>query len=287
MSSSASRFRILVLLSVSLLILAILLLSMMVGFWGLTGQENTSETEVAAAVHATLQARQEATVAAQHTPAQSQPTPQRTPAPVEENGELVMNYPQELRIGQGEVVVVEVRQQQQVASLDPVPHIEASNVDIEVSPDDPARLVVYFPVKVYPVVRAELSAASEVISISGEEDGRRYFYDSDSATWTWDILAKATGRQKLTLRLYGEAEYGGEKLEILVKSLTRNVEVVDRPFSARLADWLGKNLVVILGTGGPLALLLAYLTYKSNQNKKELEQRLAALEKRIASKDED
>ena len=44
--------------------------------------------------------------------------------------------------------------------------------------------------------------------------------------------------------------------------------------------------MVILGTGGPLALLLAYLTFRSNQNKKELEQRLAALEKRLAPKDE-
>lgn len=244
------------------------------------------ETQIALEIQATQAAEKAATLAVQHTPAQGQPTPERTPAPSQENGELVMDYPQELRIGQGEVVVVEVRQQQKVASLDPVPPVEVSDVDIEVSPDDPARLVVYFPVRVYPVVRAELSAASEVISISGEEDGRRYFYDSSSATWSWDILARQPGRQKLTLRLYGEAEYGGEKLEILVKSLTRNVEVVDRPLFARLGEWLGKNLVVILGTGGPLALLLAYLTYKSNQNKKELEQRLAALEKRLAPKDE-
>lgn len=183
-------------------------------------------------------------------------------------GELAMEYPGELVVGAGDVVVLEIRAERLVASVGAPPALEGQVVDIELTQGDAPRLAVEASIRLYPVMSAELSAAGEVIQISEEEYNRRYLYERDTAAWTWDIVALEPGRHKVTLRVYGEAEMSGEATPVLVKSITRNIQVRDRPLGERLLDWMGDNILVILGAGGPIALLLMYLSIRASRDRR-------------------
>ena len=61
-------------------------------------------------------------------------------------------------------------------------------------------------------------------------------------------------------------------------SKSRNINVVEKPLSKRILDIPSENLIAIVGTSGPIGLLIMYLTFREN---KKLEERIESLENKF------
>jgi len=124
---------------------------------------------------------------------------------------------------------------------------------------------------------AELVAANFDI-IQGDADARRAITTTYCAAWTWSVAARKPGIQKITINIFGEATIDGEKRTVLEMSKSRNINVVEKPLSKRILDIPSENLIAIVGTSGPIGLLIMYLTFREN---KKLEERIESLENKF------
>lgn len=199
-------------------------------------------------------------------------------------GDLLMNYPIELTVDRGDVVSVVVKPKAETASIEPIPVFGIAAVSIENSKDFGEREVMEVPIRLYPIMSAELSSAKDIVDITGAKDNVRYLALDNIATWTWDIVAHKAGHQMITLRIFGEVLVEEEKITILEKSISRTIDVSNKPLIERVVDVLIDNLIVILGTSGPLGVIIAYLTLKYSHEKKSIETRVDYLEQELGIK---
>ncbi|MBK8899720.1 MAG: hypothetical protein IPM53_00930 [Anaerolineaceae bacterium] len=131
--------------------------------------------------------------------------------------------------------------------------------------------------ELFPLMSAELNAPAFEVFPSGGNNVRlpRVISTTLPAVWTWDIIATTPGEaQVLTLNLYKEpeTELG---LPILTQSISRNIQVLPKSRWNQLVDGLADNVLLLLGTGGPLGLLLAYLTYRTTRENERLKKEVA------------
>jgi len=135
-------------------------------------------------------------------------------------------------------------------------------------------------IQVYPVMSAELIAAS--FDISPENGPRRHAVTTEhSAVWLWQITAKKPGTQRVTINIYGETVRDSGTETVVVRMPRFDITVSDKPLPSKIMDAVLDNLVAIVSTGGPLGLILAYITYRANQGSKDLKERIQVLEETI------
>ncbi len=143
---------------------------------------------------------------------------------------------------------------------------------------DEHRARVESKIEYYPIMTAELIAPT-FDTIPGDRDNRRAFTATQVASWTWTIVAKKPGKQNpITINIFTIVE---DQPPVLIKSTSRNVVVLDKPLPTRMLNSLDDNWPTILGTAGPLGLLIAYLTLRANRASKELKEKVDSLEKKI------
>jgi hypothetical protein len=211
----------------------------------------------------------------------SQPTP--TLEPTEEptpisTGRLEITHPLEMIVEEDDVVTVEIMADPRFAEIGVHPAHATGVISIETSG---GRARIEDRIRLYPVMSAELIAGNFDV-IQGDADPRRGITTTYHAVWTWSITARRPGRQqKITINIFGEATIDGEKRSVLEMSKSRNINVVEKPWPKRILDGLANNLVTILGTGGPLALLIAYLKYRADRANRQLEDKIASLENKL------
>ena len=159
------------------------------------------------------------------------------------------------------------------------PHITGV-ISIEVTSQD--RLRVEDRIRVYPIMWAELIAESFDVN-SGDADPRRVITATLPAAWTWNIVARESGVQRITVNIFGEEAVGNkEKRTVLEKSISQNITVLEKPLGERIQDSLIDDLPTIVnaivGSAGLSGLIIAYLTLRAN---KKLKERVESLENKL------
>ena len=67
---------------------------------------------------------------------------------------------------------------------------------------------------------------------------------------------------------------------VLTQSVSRNIQVVAKSRWSQIVDGLADNVLVLIGTGGPLGLLLAFLTYRATRENERLKREVATRKRR-------
>jgi len=202
-----------------------------------------------------------------------------TPAPTS-IGRIEITYPLEMVVDEDDIVTVEIRVNPEIAGLGIIPGFGTGIISIETNSQDPERAQLEDQIRLYPVMLAELIAPNFDIS-AGNNSNRRTVSMDHSAAWTWNMVARKAGTQKITINIFGETTFDGEKITILEMSKSRNVSVIEKPMLTRIFNGLANNWVAIVGTSGPIGLLLAYFTYRASQENKALKSQMADMEKKL------
>ena len=62
---------------------------------------------------------------------------------------------------------------------------------------------------------------------------------------------------------------------VLARSRTQEITVVDKPLYERVGAAFIGSLPLIIGTGGPLGVIILFLTYRANRRNQELEKKVS------------
>ncbi|MGB8648891.1 MAG: hypothetical protein WCF84_26880 [Anaerolineae bacterium] len=179
-----------------------------------------------------------------------------------------MTYPLHMKLGEPGKVTLQIAFDPSVASTVP----GRNGVPIIINAERPSNgtppAIVEDTLLVSPVMAAELVAPNfteaKSIDVLNPPRAERNFSVRKFAVWTWDIIPTMPGNQNITINIYAQTTQDGKQSLDLIKSIQRNVEVEDRPWTERLQNWVGSNIGLI-GTTGPLGLVLAYLAFRASQ----------------------
>ena len=216
------------------------------------------------------------------------PTPTRTPHPIVTPipptpiplGRLELTYPSEMAIEEVEEITLEIILNPEFAEIGVHPRYATGVLVVERGSKDGTIQRTEETIQVYPVMSAELIAAS--FDISPENGPRRHAVTTEhSAVWLWQITAKKPGTQRVTINIYGETVRDSGTESVVARIRRFRITVSDKPLPWKIVDAVLDNLVAIVSTGGPLGLILAYITYRANQESKELKERIQVLEETI------
>lgn len=199
-------------------------------------------------------------------PPSSAPPATRTvelPADVQPaTGELHFNYPLTLLVEQDEIVQLEIVPDRPVALASANALGPSARLLIETSPNDTEHRSVAYSIPLYPVMAAELDTArKDDLTISAGSETKQAIDPFDRNFWTWSLVARRGGEYRITLRLFGYNTLADQDPVRQVVNDTRILQVRDRPLLERLTQGLADNWLVLFGTGGPIALILAALSF--------------------------
>ena len=198
------------------------------------------------------------------------------PESLEPTGRLELTYPLSMIVEESGVITVEVIADPALAEIgEHAPHATGV-IRIDASYDDGERAYYEQTIELFPLMAAELNAPAFDVFPSGGDNVRlpRAISTNFPAVWTWDIVATTPGQaQVITLNLYKEAgsEAGNP---ILTQSISRNISVSAKSRWSQLVDGLADNVLVLLGTGGPLGLLLGYFSYRLSKENAALKRQV-------------
>ncbi len=209
------------------------------------------------------------------------PQPTAAPQPTQATlplGSARYSYPVKLVVDGNDIVTAEILAPPQAVALTGALTGSGRPAVLDVRTQS-ARTIEQVELALYPMMSASLTSAGG-IEVTGPQNTKLPF---DHASWTWNVAAKKRGPQTLTLAITGEmTTQEGQKLDnIPAKTITREIPVEDKPILGQLVSGLANNLLPILGTGGPLGLLLAVLTFRSNQRNSEMKDKIQALEQKL------
>ena len=229
-----------------------------------------------------------------------QPTPTNTPQPdatadsessggtpippddLAPTGRLELTHPLAMVVEESGVITVEIIADPELATIgEHEPHVTGV-VRIDASYDDGERAYYEQTIELFPLMSAELNAPAFDVFPSGGDNVRlpRVISTTLPAVWTWDIIATTPGEaQVITVNLYKESE-AESGLPVLTQSISRDIQVLAKSRWNQIVDGLADNVLVLLGTGGPLGLLLAYLTYRTSKENERLKKEAARLQSR-------
>ncbi|WP_420644531.1 LysM peptidoglycan-binding domain-containing protein [Candidatus Leptofilum sp.] len=203
-----------------------------------------------------------------------------TPTPPEDlvpTGRLEFTHPLSMVVEESGVITVEIIADPELATIgEHEPHITGV-VRIDASYDDGERAFYEQTVELFPLMSAELNAPAFEVFPSGGNNVRlpRVISTTLPAAWTWDVVATTPGEaQVITVNLYKEPDSISE-VPVLTQSISRNIQVVAKSRWSQIVDGLADNVLLLLGTGGPIGLLLAYLTYRSSKENERLKKQVA------------
>lgn len=208
------------------------------------------------------------------------PTP--TEGELAPTGRLEITHPLAMVVEESGVITVEIIADPELAGIgEHQPHVTGV-VRLEASYNDGERAFYEQTVELFPLMSAELNAPAFEVFPSGGDNVRlpRVISTTLPAVWTWDIIATTPGdAQIITINLYKEAE-NETAVPILTQSISRSIPVSAKSRWRQLVDGLADNVLVLLGAGGPLGLLLGYLTYRATRENEQLKREVASLNKR-------
>ena len=202
------------------------------------------------------------------------------PEELEPTGRLELTHPLAMVVEESGVITVEIIADPELATIGEYePHVTGV-VRIDASYDDGERAYYEQTIELFPLMAAELNAPAFEVFPSGGDNVRlpRVISTTLPAVWTWDIIATAPGEaQVITVNLYKEPidEAG---IPTLTQSVSRNIQVLAKSRWRQIVDGLADNVLVLLGTGGPLGLLLGYLTYRASKENERLKKQMANYE---------
>lgn len=198
-----------------------------------------------------------------------------TPTVPAQEGRLEVTYPLKMKVEEADTVTAEIIVDPRLAQIGVYTHHITGIIETSHSE---GRERIEERIRLFPVMSAELISGHFEIT-SGDINPRR-IAGGQSMAWTWTMIAKKPGIQQFTIKIFGEMTYDGDTYSTLERSITKEIEVLNKPLPARAVDYLGENIAII-GTGGPIGLILAFLTYRANQANKELRRRIEELEGRM------
>lgn len=199
------------------------------------------------------------------------------PEDLEPTGRLELTHPLQMVVAESGVITVEIIADPALAEIgEHEPHVTGV-VRIDASYDDGERAFYEQTVALFPLMSAELNAPAFDVFPSGGSNVRlpRVISTTLPAVWSWDIIATTPGQaQVITLNLYKEPDTEAG-IPILTQSISRSIPVSAKSRWSQLVDGLADNVLLLLGTGGPLGLLLAYLTYRATRENERLKKEVA------------
>lgn len=208
------------------------------------------------------------------------PTPTATLTP-SSPGRLEITYPLEMTVEQSGVVAVEIIVDRRWIDVGVHPPHVTGIIYIQTSSQDGEQGRIEDTIGLYPVMSAELIAPNFDI-LHGDTDTRRAITTTFGAAWTWDIVARKPGPQRITINIFGETSIDGEQRVILEKSTSQNISVSEKPLSKRLLDGDFNNLGILVGAAGPLGLIVAILKIRgTDRASRKLKERIEGLEAKL------
>lgn len=197
-----------------------------------------------------------------------------TPALATPQSRLELTYPLEMVVDKDDVITLEIIVDPNFTQLDTHSMFVTGIISVASSSQDGKREAVEDSIRFYPIMMAELITSGFDI-IEGDSDIKRVITPSDrSIVWTWSVIAHEAGMHKFTINIFGENTVNNEKYVVLADSKTLNINVLDRPLGNRVGNILLNNLPTILGTSGLLGIAIAYLNYKSSQDKQKVQKQM-------------
>jgi hypothetical protein len=189
-------------------------------------------------------------------------------------GRLEITYPAVMKIDESDVVSVEIITD---PLLDDIGANATGLIVIEERSSHSIRKVYESKIKLYPVMYAELQAPSFDFKNMNNDAKGQDISPGESVGWVWNLVATKPGEHVISVSIYGAYSSDEEELPNLANSKSLVITVKDKTFFEKTLPGITDNIVAVLGVGGPLGLLLAYLTYRHNKANQELERRNAEL----------
>ncbi len=231
-------------------------------FSGTATAPNVSATQPAAGAARTPTEPIAGAVPSSLPPGTRRPSPAPTYAMViGSTGELRLDYPITLAVDKDEIVTVEIVPDQPVAFVGDGGFAPPAKLLVEAGSGDAPRKTASYQIPLYPAMSAELATARQDLSIVAGSESKQEINPYDKNFWTWSLVARRGGEYRITLRVFGYAALADEDPLKQVVSDTRIVHVNDRPFLENLTRGLAENWLVLFGAGGPIALILAALSF--------------------------
>jgi hypothetical protein len=183
----------------------------------------------------------------------------------------VARYPDPMVVDESSAITLEINEIPEFAG--PGVAMSASVNVVRMEPEMTANVVTApeETLDLYPFMGAELDAPSltppQSAQLRAASSAVRDLSETRSAVWTWTIVALKPGRTTFTINVFGYPQ-GPGGAPVLVKSLVRQITVNDKPAPERLFEWLSENIEIVVGTSGPLALLLTWLALRNTQRRR-------------------
>jgi hypothetical protein len=198
---------------------------------------------------------------------------------------LEITFPEKLSVGQSAVITLEIVFDPQLASLGAFPEFATGVINVEGSPHGGIlRKRIESVVKVFQVMDAELAAAGFDVSPANTSTRRLASkqLNQSSLSWTWNVIARESNIQTITINLYNISYVGDKEFPNLVYSDSFELTVLERPFFEKMQAGLADNWMSLLGITGPIGAIIAFIAvWRANKDKKELEAQVEKLSTRI------
>lgn len=200
-----------------------------------------------------------------------------TPVSLPPVANMTFTYPRQMVVEASDTVSVEI--------VGNPKQLDTGIVSIESRLSSGERSVVTDTIHLYPVMTAQLLGPNFKIDPPATNSLPQDLMKIGNAAWTWNVVPSIPGEQEIMLQIHGQNTGPADIPPVLVKSISRNITVADKSLSTLLRGQIftGSNLVTLLGTGGPLALIAGWMiTYRqSRKTNRTLQEKVEALEARI------
>lgn len=185
--------------------------------------------------------------------------------PLTSTGRLEITYPLTMTKGDVFLVTLEVIADPALVALDVFDAHASGYISIDRSNSADHWDSDEVAIVVYPIMTANLKATN--FEITGDQDVKKS-PAGGSATWSWLIKANETGTHLITFEVMGFLSNSPTESAMSVDTIAKSVYVMNLPWRERMLAW---DWTTILGTGGPIGLLLAILAFVLNrrEHKKE------------------
>lgn len=203
----------------------------------------------------------------QSTATPTAPPPTATPASV---GRAVITHPLAMKIKETDNVTLEIVTEPQVVKAGAIAPFSSGLITITARSTNGVRGIYESQISLHPVMLAELQATGFDISDDGKDD-RREVAIGKPLGWVWNIVAKEVGEQTILVSIYGQSSFDDAARTELVKAVSLNVQVKDQTLREKIGAILTANVVTLLGTAGPLGVLVAILGVLATRKKQQLE----------------
>lgn len=211
-------------------------------------------------------------------------TPTSTPIPtLLPSGRLEITYPEKIIVDEGYLLTVEIYTDEELSELDIHQKYVSGVISNDTNLPDNKSGRIEEKINLYPIMSVDIINNNPDFEINSDnKDKSRSLFNNKSVVWTWQIRAFKPGENKITINIYREHNVNGKNTVDLVRSKTLIIFVQNKPFFKLVFDIFKDNWQAILGTSGPIGLLILYLGIRDSKKYKDIENRLKRLEEKFS-----